>query len=110
MADALRFYADEHVAMAVVRGLRQRGVDVLTVVEAGMLSASDVEHVMRARNDGRVIVTQDDDFLRLHAEGVEHRGIVYAPQGTSIGDLIRGLMLIYEVLDAEEMRGNVEFL
>lgn len=34
-----------------------------TVVEAGMLGVSDEEHLKRALNEGRVIFTQDDDFL-----------------------------------------------
>ena len=110
MRQRIRFYADEHVATAVVRGLRQRGVDVVTVPEAGMLGAADVAHMDRARTEGRVIFTQDEDFLRLHAAGAQHAGIVYAPQGTSIGDIIRGLMLIYQILDAEEMVDHVEFL
>jgi len=93
-----------------VRGLRQRGVDVLTVVEAGMLGASDEEHLKRALNEGRVIFTQDDDFLRLHAAGADHAGIVYAPQQTSVKDIIRGLMVIRQVLDAEDMHGQIEFL
>ncbi|MBI2882978.1 MAG: DUF5615 family PIN-like protein [Candidatus Methylomirabilis oxyfera] len=106
----MTFYADEHVAKAVVRGLRQRGVDVLTVVEAGMLGASDEEHLKRALNEGRVIFTQDDDFLRLHAAGADHAGIVYAPQQTPVKDIIRGLMVIHQVLDAEDMHGQIEFL
>lgn len=32
----IRYYTDEHVAIAVVRGLRQRGINVLSVPEAGM--------------------------------------------------------------------------
>ncbi len=75
-----------------------------------MLSASDEEHLARARSEGRVLFTQDDDFLRLHAAGVEHAGIAYAPQGTAVGDVIRGLMLIYQVLEAEGMEGHVEYL
>lgn len=55
-----------------------------------------------------MVFTQDADFLRLHAEGVPHAGIVYARQGTSVGDVIRGLMLIRQVLTAEEMAGHVE--
>ncbi len=110
MRQKIRFYADEHVAKAVVRGLRQRGVDVLTVLEAGMLGAPDEEHLRRARNEGRVIFTQDDDFLRLHAAGVDHRGIVYVSQQTPVSDIIRGLMLIHQVLDAEDMHGQIEFL
>ena len=110
MAQAVKFYTDEHVARAVARGLRHRGVDVLTVAEAGLLQAEDAAHLQFASQENRTIFTQDDDFLRLHAAGVEHAGIAYAPQGTSIGNIIRGLMLIYQVLDTEDMRGHVEFL
>jgi predicted nuclease of predicted toxin-antitoxin system len=55
--DRIKFYTDEHVPKAVVRGLQQRGVDVVTVAEADMLGASDAEHLGRARAEGRVIFT-----------------------------------------------------
>jgi uncharacterized protein DUF5615 len=110
VAQTVRFYTDEHVAKAVVRGLRERGVDVLTAAEAKMLGAADEEHLRRALQDFRVVVTQDHDFLRLHANGLEHAGIAYAPQGTPIGEIIRGLMMVYQVLDAQEMSRHVEFL
>ena len=110
MGPPIKFYLDEHVAKAVAHGLRQRGADVLTVPEAGLLGASDEEHLARAQAEGRVLFTQDDDFLRLHAIGVEHAGIAYAPQGTAIGDIIRSLMLLYQVLEAEDMKGHVEYL
>jgi predicted nuclease of predicted toxin-antitoxin system len=106
----IRFYTDEHVARAVVRGLRQRGVDVITVPEADLLGASDEEHLGRARAEGRVVFTQDEDFLRLHAAGAEHAGIAYARHGLSVGEIIRGLMLIYQVLEPEDMTGHVEYL
>jgi uncharacterized protein with PIN domain len=110
MAQPVKFYTDEHVGRAVVRGLRQRGVDVLTGPEAGLLGAADVQHLERARTEGRVLFTPDEDFLRLHAAGVVHAGIAYAPQGASIGDIIRGLMLIHQLLEADEMIGHVEYL
>lgn len=110
MSEKTRFYTDEHVGKAVIKGLRQRGVDVLTVPEAGLLGASDEEHLNLAREERRVIFTQDDDFLALAAAGLHHAGIVYAPQGTSIGQIIRGLMLIHQVLEPEEMEDHVEFL
>jgi predicted nuclease of predicted toxin-antitoxin system len=106
----IKFYTDEHVARAVVHGLRQRGVDVLSVVEAGMLGATDEEQLELARQQGRVIFTNDDDFLRLHAAAAHHFGIVYAHQGQSIGDVIRGLLLIQQVLTVEDMQDHVEFL
>lgn len=80
MAEQIRLYTDEHVPKAVVKGLRERGAEVLTVAEAGMLGASDEEHLAFARREGRTVFTQDDDFLRLHAAGIEHAGIVYTRQ------------------------------
>jgi uncharacterized protein with PIN domain len=106
----IKFYTDEHVPKAVVKGLRQRGVDVVSVSEANRLGASDEKHLAWARQEGRVLFTQDDDFLRLHAADADHAGIVYTSQQTSIGEIIYGLMLIYQVLDAEDMNGHVEFL
>lgn len=106
----IRFYADEHIPKAVIRGLRQRGVDILSVADATMMGAEDIAHLRRARVESRVIVTQDDDFLRLAAGGESHPGIVYAPQHSSVSALIHGLLLIHRVLDAEEMLGHVEFL
>ena len=110
MAKGVSFYLDEHVPKAVARGLRLRGVDVLTVAEAGLLGASDREHIARASEEGRVIFTLDDDFLRLHAESTDHAGIVHAAQGLSIGEIVHGLMLIRQILTPAEMRGHVEFL
>jgi len=110
VAERIKLYTDEHVPRAVVRGLRERGVDTLTVSEAGMLGAGDEEHLTFALREGRVLFTLDDDFLRLHDSGRQHAGIVYSPQPTAIGDMIYGLMLVVEVLDSEEMKGQVEFL
>lgn len=106
----VRYYADEHIPSAVIRGLRQRGVDIVSVADAALMGAADIAHVRFARSEHRVIVTQDDDFLRLAAGGESHAGIVYAPQHTSVSALIHGLLLIHRVLDAEEMFGHVEFL
>jgi hypothetical protein len=110
MSERIKFYMDEHVARAVTSGLRRRDVDVLTTQEAGMMSATDADHLSLAFRSGRVIFTQDDDFLRLHAKGYEHAGIVYASQHTRIGDIVRGLMLIYQLFDGEDMVNHVEFL
>jgi hypothetical protein len=45
----VRFYADEYIPKAVIRGLRQRGVDILTVADAASISAEDSTHLRRAR-------------------------------------------------------------
>ena len=110
MADRIAFYMDEHVPRAVTEGLRQRGVDVLTAQEAGMREAADEQHLVFALREGRVVFTQDADFLRLHAAGRSHSGIVYASQQTTIGAIMRGLMLIHDMLSPEDTSGHVEFI
>lgn len=76
-----------------------------------MLGASDTSHLALASRVGRVFVTQDDDFLRLHAVGsVPHAGIAYCPQRTDVGRIVRGLLLIFQVLSANDMKNHVEFL
>lgn len=106
----MQFYTDENVPLAVAKGLWLRGVNVLTTQETNMCGASDKEQLDFAHHNGRVLVTQDDDFLRLHATGAEHTGIVYAHQHTPIGTIIQGVMLIYQILDDHEMQNHVEFL
>ncbi len=54
--------------------------------------------------------TQDADFLRLAQQGNPHAGVVYAAQQTSVGAIIRGLLLVSYALSAQDMVGNIEFL
>jgi predicted nuclease of predicted toxin-antitoxin system len=95
----------------VAEGLRRRGVDVTTTPEVGLLQATDELQVAHSLREGRVLFTQDRDFLRLHAAGVPHAGIAYCEKDTkSIGALIQGLVLIWELLEPHEMANRVDYL
>jgi hypothetical protein len=78
--------------------------------EAGKLSTDDEEHLIFARQQGRVIVTQDTDFLRIAATSSDHAGVVYGPQGRTIGEMVHSLTLIARVMTKEEMHGHIEFI
>jgi predicted nuclease of predicted toxin-antitoxin system len=107
----VKFYLDEHIPKGVVEGLRRHGVDVLTVQEAGRSGESDEKQLAFAAREGRVLVTFDDDFLRLDATGVPHAGIVFSQTGRyTVGELIEGLMLIASVIDPGEMKNHIEFV
>lgn len=55
--------------------------------------------------------TNDADFLRLHRQGVEHGGIAYFPeQQRPVGELIRMLVLLHEVVSEDGIRGRIEFM
>ena len=106
----MRFHLDEHVADAVATGLRRRGIDVTTTSDAGLLDAADEAHIAFALREGRVVFTQDRDFLRLHADGISHAGIVYAAQGSrTIGEIIRFLVLLHDSTEEADMVGRVEY-
>ncbi len=111
MDSAIRLYFDEGVQVAVAVQMRNRGIDALTVRDLGVLGDTDINHLQRASAMGRVLCTHDKDFLRLHAEGVPHAGIVIAQQfDASIGDWVRGLELICGTLTADEMKNYIEYL
>jgi len=108
---SIRFHLDEHISAHVAAGLRRRNIDVTTTAEAGLVGATDLAHLEFATRSGRVLVTQDDDFLRLHANGAHHAGIAYCQQQSMpTGDMLRRLILIHDLLLPEEIAGRVEFL
>ena len=91
--------------------MRLHGIDVTTSSEAGFLNTPDARQLAFAIAQNRVMITQDTDFLRIAASGQEHSGIVYfAAQSRSVGEIIRGVQLIWEVYEPEEMRNRVEFI
>ena len=111
MVRSLRFHLDEMCDPRIAVALSQRGVDVTTAKTAELLGASDSDHLAYALSEGRVILTHDADFLRLHAAEAEHQGIVYSPPNVrSLGELVRLLSLMWELIEPGEMRQHVEFL
>ena len=111
MPRTIRFHLDENCHRAVAEGLSRRGIDVTTTPGAGLMSVTDAQQVSYGLAQGRVIFTQDRDLLRLDAAGVQHAGIAYSTKDTkSIGEIIQGLVLMWEVLEPEEMQNRVEYL
>ena len=111
MPQTIRFHLDEHCPTTLAEGLRRRGIDVTTTSDAGLLHSSDKEHVAFALREGRVIFTPDEDYLGLHAAGVQHAGIAYCHQESrSLGEIIRGLALIGEIYEPKETWNRVEWL
>jgi predicted nuclease of predicted toxin-antitoxin system len=111
MPASARVHLDEHCPNSLAEGLRRQGFDVTTTREAGLLGADDERQLEYANSNGRAIVTCDEDYLRLHASGSLHQGIIYCKMGRrTIGEMIRGIVLIFEVYGQEEMIGKVEHL
>ena len=112
---SLPLYMDHHVRSAVTKGLRRRGLDVLTAFEDGHAATSDDQLLVRSTELGRVMFTQDDDFLVVSEawlrDGRPFAGLVYAHQlHATVGQLISDLQLIVEAATPNEMKNTVLFL
>jgi hypothetical protein len=111
VAEAIRFYMDQHFPGPASQGLRRHGVDVLTAQEAGRCGLDDRDQLAFATAQQRVMVTFDTDFLAMHQAEIQHAGIAWCPeQKYSIGQLIQALLLVHGVVDGESMCNHVEYL
>lgn len=107
----IRYHLDENVHGGVATGLRSYGVDVTTSADVGLLGATDAEQLQHCLEFGRTLVTHDEDFCRLHAEGCDHAGIAYCHrQKYSLGQLLQILQLLYDCMAADQIRGTLQFL
>lgn len=111
MPAEIRFHLDECVTLAIADGLRRRKIDVTTTPASLLLSSTDLDQLAFAAREGRVLITQDSDFLRLAREGRSHCGIAYyVPGSRTIGEIISRLVLIHAIMDSDEMNGTIEFI
>ena len=98
------------------RALRERGLDVETAFEAGMIERLDSEHLVYSTSQQRVLCTYNiGDFWSLHLSylrsGLVHTGLVLMPQQRyGLGELLRRLWHISTVLSHDEMVNRAEFI
>jgi predicted nuclease of predicted toxin-antitoxin system len=112
---ALRFYFDECADEDVAHALQALGLDVATASELGRKGLSDPEQLDYARQEGRVIYTTDDDFLRLAADCLSRSeffpGVIYHAVGTrSKRQVIDALVLCDGVFEPADMHDHIEFI
>jgi len=115
--NALTFHFDEDAeSHALVRALRDRGIDLTTSSELHLSEASDKEQLKVATQAGRVLVTYNAaDFCRLHREslrtGQHHTGIVIAEQQRfAVGEMMRRLLRLRAAIMPAAMFDRLEFL
>jgi len=72
----VRFLADESCDFAVVRALRSASYDVVAIAEVSP-RIGDREVLKRARDEKRVLLTEDTDFGELvYADGFGSSGVI----------------------------------
>lgn len=107
----IRYHLDEHMDAAVAVGLRRRGINVTTTVEAGLMRASDPEQLAFALGQQRVFITRDRRILASVGQLGPHAGIVIARSGRgTIGPTVLALTHLHRTVTAEEMQSRIEYL
>lgn len=113
----MRLHLDEDAdAHALLKALRDRGLDVSSSRELRLLRWTDEKQLAWAMSEARVIYTYNAaDFCRLHTEILReqhhHAGIIIGDQQTlSIGEEMRRLLRISEARSANDLRDRIEFL
>ncbi len=80
----ITLYLDENVEGQIVRGLRLRGLDLITAEEDGRGNTPDALVFDRANELGRVVFSRDQDFLReakqRQEKGEDFAGVILAPK------------------------------
>ncbi len=105
-------YADENIERSVIDGLRRRGIEVFSAKEHRYSGKPDEFHIKKAAEIKAVILTHDIDFLKITSTpGVNHTGIIFShPKNVSIGQCIKGVELIVNILTDKDMENHIEFL
>lgn len=112
----IRLYLDEDATSnGLLRSLRNRGADVVSTLEAGMLSQPDDKQLEWASANQRVIYSFNArDFYRLHTEWLEqgkiHKGIILGKQDYSIGEQMKGLLKLVSTRSATDLENQIAFL
>lgn len=108
-------YMDVHIPVAITEALRRKGLDVPTSQEDGTSTLEDELLLARANELGRLLFSQDQDFLQIAAgwqqRGRSFTGILFsAQQGVSIGILANDLDLVLNCCEPAELRDHVTYL
>ncbi|MDL1899126.1 hypothetical protein FBQ82_23050 [Anaerolineae bacterium CFX7] len=79
--------------------------------DIGRDGLSDEAQLAWAWQEKRVIVTFDQDYLRIASQNIEHAGIAYCyPDKFGIGELLGLLIMLYAIVDSEKMYNRIEYL
>lgn len=112
---SLAFSFDQHVPGPVARGLRSRGIDVLTADEDGNRDLDDEMLLTRATLLGHVLVSNDEDFRRIVARWHVARRpfaevVPLTRQHVAPGKLVEDLLVVAEVYSSAEMINRIEYI
>jgi hypothetical protein len=112
----IRLYIDEDSQdQSLLRALRARQIDLLTVRDTNTFGLPDIEQLRLATQENRVLYSHNiQDFCQLHTEFItnneNHAGIALLAQEYSVGEQVRAILEFIAARTTEAMQSQLEFL
>ncbi len=111
MEQSIGFYFDENMPKEAATQLASQGIDVMTTQEAEKCGTGDLDQLRFASQQGRVICSQDKDFLILARTHPAHCGIAFIRfKSSEIGALVKALRELHRAESSESMRNSLRYL
>jgi predicted nuclease of predicted toxin-antitoxin system len=105
----VRIKLDENLPVSLAAALIERGHDVETVADEGLVGAADVSVLSHTVSEGRMIFTLDRGFgdVRAYPPGAHPGIIVLRPGDQSARAATQLALLLLEEHDLEDLMGTV---
>ena len=114
---AIKLLTDEDFSHRAIRGVRLKlpNIDLVTVQQAGLRTASDKNVLQFAAETGRVLLSHDEHTMLAAAsrrvrQNLPMPGLLLAPQQTPVGRLVTAVVLIAECSRQNEWLNRIEYL
>jgi hypothetical protein len=112
-----RFQADNDLRSSIRAGVlrREPSIDFQSARAAGLDGVPDPEVLRLAADQGRILVSHDENSMPRHfraflTAGSHSPGVLLVPQGLPVGAVIESILLLWIGSDADEWKNRITWL
>lgn len=87
-----RFLTDENIPRSIAEWLRDKGYDTTRASEVNLRGASDSTLIKWSQREDRIILSLDEDFIRLHRQLKKPFGVIVIRTHPPTPDKIKYLL------------------
>ncbi len=105
----MKFLVDNQLPLALARALTEKGFDCEHVFELGMARASDIDIWRYAISKDRVLITKDEDFVRLVSASTNAGKLIWVRLGNCRNEVLIAAISskLDEIIATLELEGNI---